>query len=67
MDVPSPCIDVCTLDRRDVCLGCGRHIDEIAAWGSAAPELKLRIVAAARERMALMQPQPQPLGKSAQS
>jgi predicted Fe-S protein YdhL (DUF1289 family) len=57
MEVPSPCINVCTLDRDHVCVGCGRHIDEIAAWGSAPPQLKLRIVAAARERLARMQPQ----------
>jgi uncharacterized protein len=32
--VPSPCIDVCTLDERTgLCQGCLRHIDEIAAWG----------------------------------
>lgn len=59
MDVPSPCIDICTLDRHDVCVGCGRQLDEIAAWGAAAAEVKLRIVAAARERLARMQPLPQ--------
>jgi len=32
--VPSPCIDVCTLDgRTGLCNGCLRNIDEIAAWG----------------------------------
>ena len=32
--VPSPCVDVCTLDERTgLCQGCLRHIDEIAAWG----------------------------------
>jgi predicted Fe-S protein YdhL (DUF1289 family) len=56
MDVPSPCIKVCVLGGDQVCLGCGRHIDEIAAWGSAAPALKLRIVAAARERLARIDP-----------
>jgi predicted Fe-S protein YdhL (DUF1289 family) len=56
MDVPSPCINICTLDARNVCQGCGRHIDEIAAWGSATPELKRRIVAAARQRLAAMPP-----------
>jgi predicted Fe-S protein YdhL (DUF1289 family) len=56
MDVPSPCIDICTLDGREVCVGCGRHIDEIVAWGSAAPEWKLRVVEAARQRLAQMQP-----------
>jgi predicted Fe-S protein YdhL (DUF1289 family) len=56
MDVPSPCINICTLDAGNVCQGCGRHIDEIAAWGSATPELKSRIVVAARQRLAAMPP-----------
>jgi uncharacterized protein len=29
----SPCINVCVLDDRNVCQGCFRTIDEIAAWG----------------------------------
>jgi uncharacterized protein len=57
MDVPSPCINVCTLDDDEICVGCGRHIGEIAAWGGAAPAVRLRIVAAARERLARMAPQ----------
>ena len=57
MEVKSPCINVCTLDPANVCQGCGRHIDEIAAWGSASSELKLRIVDAARRRLEAMQPQ----------
>jgi predicted Fe-S protein YdhL (DUF1289 family) len=56
MEVKSPCINVCTLDPANVCLGCGRHIDEIAVWGSATPELKLRIVDAARRRLEAMKP-----------
>jgi predicted Fe-S protein YdhL (DUF1289 family) len=32
--VPSPCIDVCTMDAATGwCRGCLRTIDEIAAWG----------------------------------
>jgi uncharacterized protein len=55
MDVPSPCISVCKLDRDNVCIGCGRHIDEVIAWPSAGNEEKQRIVAAARERLLRMQ------------
>jgi predicted Fe-S protein YdhL (DUF1289 family) len=57
MDVPSPCIDVCSLNRDDVCVGCGRHIDEITAWSGAEAAVKLRIVAAARARLAHIAPQ----------
>lgn len=31
--VMSPCIGICTLDRRSgLCLGCKRNIDEIGRW-----------------------------------
>ena len=37
VDVASPCINVCTLDpATQVCLGCFRTLDEIAAWGTAS-------------------------------
>ena len=52
MDVPSPCVNICTLGPGEVCTGCGRHIDEIAVWGSATAAEKQRIVAAARDRLA---------------
>ncbi|MEJ6021743.1 DUF1289 domain-containing protein [Ramlibacter sp. PS4R-6] len=33
-DVPSPCISVCRMDARgELCLGCLRTLDEVAAWG----------------------------------
>ena len=48
----SPCIALCRLDRRDICQGCGRTLDEIAEWGEATPERQQAIVDAARGRMA---------------
>lgn len=30
----SPCIGVCLLDEKDVCVGCERHINEIVNWPS---------------------------------
>jgi hypothetical protein len=39
----SPCIGICTLDDSGHCLGCRRHIDEIAAWA--------RLPAADRQRI----------------
>jgi predicted Fe-S protein YdhL (DUF1289 family) len=35
MEEPSPCIGVCALDEAQVCQGCGRTIEEIAAWPRA--------------------------------
>lgn len=32
----SPCVNVCRLDERQICVGCGRHIVEIAAAGVEA-------------------------------
>ncbi|MDR3416017.1 MAG: DUF1289 domain-containing protein [Nevskia sp.] len=57
MEVPSPCVKVCILGSDKVCIGCGRHIDEIADWGGAPPAVRLRIAAAARERLLLQQAQ----------
>ena len=31
--VRSPCVDICALDERDVCLGCQRSAQEIGRWG----------------------------------
>ncbi|PAJ72501.1 DUF1289 domain-containing protein [Pseudoalteromonas sp. NBT06-2] len=28
----SPCIRICCLSEKDVCLGCFRHLDEILSW-----------------------------------
>jgi uncharacterized protein len=30
--VASPCIKVCLLDTRNICVGCGRTLREIADW-----------------------------------
>lgn len=32
--VPSPCVRNCCLDDQDICLGCGRTLEEILAWTS---------------------------------
>jgi len=47
----SPCIRNCTLDREDVCLGCGRTISEIMEWANASPVRKLEIKAMLPERL----------------
>lgn len=49
----SPCVGICQLDGK-VCIGCGRLIGEIAGWGSASPGAKALIVAAARQRLAII-------------
>jgi len=51
MDVASPCIRQCTLNDNDVCVGCGRHLEEILVWTQATDTQKLAIVDAARRRL----------------
>jgi len=49
--VKSPCISVCKLDACNVCIGCWRTLDEIAAWSA----LNDRQKAAVLEQCALRQ------------
>lgn len=48
---PSPCVRNCCLDENDVCMGCGRHIDEILAWHQANGDEREDIIAIAMKRL----------------
>jgi uncharacterized protein len=48
----SPCVRNCCLDERDVCMGCGRALDEIIAWGTATDAEKSATLVRSRERLA---------------
>ena len=48
--VASPCIRRCCLDDHDICLGCGRMLDEILAWGEASAEARRAIILTAQAR-----------------
>ena len=51
MKLPSPCVGVCRLDPDDeVCIGCLRTSDEIAAWPAASPAEQFQIVLQLRIR-----------------
>jgi predicted Fe-S protein YdhL (DUF1289 family) len=52
--VASPCIDVCSLAADGVCIGCGRNIDEIAAWSGLPDDGKRAVLELARRRRATM-------------
>ncbi|HMV19674.1 MAG: DUF1289 domain-containing protein [Betaproteobacteria bacterium] len=55
--VPSPCIDVCRLDRATgLCQGCLRNVDEIAAWGQADDAARIIILAAVAKRRQELDP-----------
>ncbi len=50
-DVPSPCISVCRMDpRTQLCEGCFRTLDEIAAWSRLEDEGKRKVWALISER-----------------
>jgi len=56
MIVPSPCVRNCCLDKKDVCIGCGRTVDEIIRWGDADDKEKLLILKASKKRNAGRKP-----------
>lgn len=49
--VPSPCISVCQMDQATgLCAGCGRTLDEIAAWSVYSDDEKRTVLAALASR-----------------
>lgn len=48
----SPCVRNCCLDQQDICLGCGRYIDEIIEWHSADVLRRTQILQLAQARLA---------------
>jgi predicted Fe-S protein YdhL (DUF1289 family) len=51
-EVPSPCISVCRMDSAtQLCEGCFRTLDEIAAWGRMADEDKREVWALIAQRI----------------
>ncbi|XZE56305.1 DUF1289 domain-containing protein [Planctomycetaceae bacterium SH139] len=49
--VESPCINVCELSQQQVCIGCGRHVSEVALWGSLSNQVKSEVLRKARTRL----------------
>lgn len=47
---PSPCVRNCCLDDADVCLGCGRSLQEILRWSAADRAEREAILARAAAR-----------------
>ena len=50
-EVASPCLRTCCLDDDDVCIGCGRALYEIVAWGTSDDTARRTILQRSRERM----------------
>ena len=49
-DIESPCVRNCCLDKHDICIGCGRSVEEIIRWGDAGMVERVDILAKAKER-----------------
>jgi predicted Fe-S protein YdhL (DUF1289 family) len=47
----SPCVRNCCLDEDNICMGCGRSLEEIVQWGTASDADKSAILARSRERL----------------
>ncbi|MBP6010829.1 MAG: DUF1289 domain-containing protein [Alphaproteobacteria bacterium] len=51
--IESPCVKVCAIDATTGwCLGCGRSMREIGAWGSLSPEARRAVMAELEGRKA---------------
>lgn len=49
--IPSPCINVCTLDPTGrICTGCLRSVDEIARWGGMSDAERAEVLSRLPER-----------------
>jgi len=42
--VESPCVRNCCLDKQDICIGCGRTVNEIMQWQGADENEKQAIL-----------------------
>jgi len=54
MNITSPCVRNCCLDQQDVCMGCGRTLDEIIRWGGAEDAERAGILERAKKRVSSM-------------
>ena len=51
--ISTPCVQVCVIDPLSaLCIGCGRTLAEIAAWGAMNETERLSVMAGLGERLA---------------
>jgi len=61
MAIESPCTKVCIIHAaKGYCLGCGRSLSEIAAWGSLSGHDRTRLMADLPRRLAMLPQSPVP-------
>lgn len=49
-NVRSPCVSVCALDEKDVCIGCHRTGDEILRWTQMTNDERREVLIKVAER-----------------
>lgn len=47
---PSPCVAICRLDEREICVGCYRTLEEIRRWRDLGASERLAVIAFAADR-----------------
>ncbi len=53
LPIPSPCVALCRIDpASDLCVGCGRTLDEIARWSTGTEMWRAGVIAGLGERLA---------------
>jgi predicted Fe-S protein YdhL (DUF1289 family) len=53
MPIQTPCNKICTIDpATDLCVGCGRTLDEIARWSALTDAERTRIMLELPRRLA---------------
>ena len=53
-EIVSPCVRLCTLNEAQICIGCGRSLNEICEWSQAPVARQREIKTSAAERLATM-------------
>ena len=57
MEVPTPCIKICEMDRASgLCKGCARTLDEIARWGMMSDAERRAVMGELEKRKARQTP-----------
>ncbi|WP_428623566.1 DUF1289 domain-containing protein [Sedimenticola sp.] len=47
----SPCVRLCTLDEEDICVGCGRSLEEIKGWTAYSEATRAELLLLCRKRL----------------
>ncbi|HVC36941.1 MAG TPA: DUF1289 domain-containing protein [Gammaproteobacteria bacterium] len=53
--VASPCVSICCLDEVNICIGCGRTLDEIRRWSDMLEQEKRETLRHSADRCAARQ------------